>query len=170
MASERESATARAHCGVHLRVTGIASTHPRSLRRWRTRRCRVCIHVFGIMMTPIIRHVGMSHRASSGDGHHIDVTSAPVRRIGTVTDIFGSKGDTCVTRARRGTRYARRVHDSRPSTAAATRRPAPTDRAATLTALAKKPSDGKLLPMRYISSSSASMHLRCRLMTSRKKA
>jgi hypothetical protein len=43
-------------------------------------------------------------------------------------------------------------------------------RAATLTALAKKPSDGKLLPMRYISSSSASMHLRCRLMTSRKKA
>jgi len=44
MASERESATARAHCGVHLRVTGIASTHPRSLRRWRTRRCRVCIH------------------------------------------------------------------------------------------------------------------------------
>lgn len=46
----------------------------------------------------------------------------------------------------------------------------PRDRAATLTALAKKPSDGKLLPMRYISSSSASMHLRCRLMTSRKNA
>lgn len=42
--------------------------------------------------------------------------------------------------------------------------------AATLTGLAKKTSDGKLLPMRYINSSSASMHLRCRLMTSRKKA
>lgn len=162
MASERESATARAHCGVHLRVTGIASTHPRSLRRWRTRRCRVCRSIVGYHMT---HRTWACPSASRGDGPircHIRPCAPD-----WYCDRILSKGDTCLTRARRG-------RDARDSARGPTRRRDerlwPRDRAATLTALAKKSSDGKLLPMRYISSSSASMHLRCRLMTSRKKA
>lgn len=123
---------------------------------------------------PRVHPSSASHDAHRTRGHvpqrreetdPLDVTSAPVRRIGTVTEFCQKE--------------IRASHvpdaDAMRATAPEARRGRrdrlwPRDRAATLTALAKKTSDGKLLPMRYISSSSASMHLRCRLMTSRKKA
>ena len=120
---------------------------------------------------PRVHPSSASHDAHRTRGHvpqrreetdPLDVTSAPVRRIGTVTEfcqkeIRASHVPDARTRCARQRPTRRRDETVAP-------------RAATLTALAKKPSDGKLLPMRYISSSSASMHLRCRLMTSRKKA
>ena len=124
----------------------------RSLRRWRTRRCRRVPIIVGINRIIARGHVSVEWRRS------LDVTSAPVRRIGTVTETFLSKGDTCLTRARRG-------RDARDAAPDADRR-----RLAPETGQPHSLKDGKLLPMRYISSSSASMHLRCRLMTSRKKA
>ena len=120
---------------------------------------------------PRVHPSSASHDAHRTRGHvpqrreetdPLDVTSAPVRRIGTVTEFCQKEIRASHVPDADAMRATQRPTRRRDETVA--------PKAATLTALAKKPSDGKLLPMRYISSSSASMHLRCRLMTSRKKA